>query len=160
MKIVFFVGWLLVTSCWDCQQKRNLFSKLCPSEFVHPYLPPIWPFAMECYNRLIPANFGQRQITSCVLTQLKINSFQRFKSTKQIIWELIWGKFGILEKDCFLLNGVTCSHQVKWERSQEMKIGRILSEECLKGKARKLLNAQKGKKNFKMPKGQKKTLKC
>ena len=79
-----------LTSCWDCQQNRNLFSKLCPSEFVHPYLPPIWPFAMECYNRLIPANFGQRQITSCVLTQLKINSFQRFDSTKQIIWELIW----------------------------------------------------------------------
>ena len=40
-----------------------------------------------------------------------------------------------------------------------MKIGRILSEECQKGKARKLLNAQKGKTNFKMPKGQKKTFK-
>ena len=38
-----------------------------------------------------------------------------------------------------------------------MKIGRILSEECQKGKARKLLNAQKGKKNFQKDK---ESLKC
>ena len=36
-----------------------------------------------------------------------------------------------------------------------MKIGRISSEECLKGKARKLLNAQEGKKTLKCQKGKK-----